>query len=228
MGRFNAVTHRNLMRESVYALERAAKSEGGSNARVAARILNHPISNQQWRAVHAELLLPPAKTRLRRRQIIELRKVVVELIHRAAPVMYLRQNEVTGRARRQLFRLLHATHDYEYAVVEEHRRFTLAVGSRIAANHLIDIMGATRSLDLLQMYETVYARYFEIRCEVTCEQDSDCAAILQASEDELHEQLKRIHRRIVAGSPRSRGRNFDYQYAIARSGRYPVLNYMVG
>ncbi len=228
MRRFNTQTHRKLMHESEYALGQAAKSSNGRESRIAAAVLNDPRRQRQWGGMHAELLAPVAATQRRRRQIIALRKLAVELVHRTALVNFLRQNEISGHARRQLFRLLHATHDYEDAVVAEYNRYVLAAASRIAADHLLDVMGTTRSRDLLDMYETVYARYFEIRCEVACEQDTDCAAVMHTSEEELHEQLQRIHERIVSGKPRSRGRNFDRQHALAQSGRYPILNYMVG
>lgn len=104
----------------------------------------------------------------------------------------------------------------------------LAVSSRISTDHLIDVMYDPGSRHLLRQYEQPYMRYFEMKCFVAGMGNSDCIELVRAMMPDVREQLRRARQRLESEPPDIDCANFDRQEALARSGRYPVLNYMVG
>ncbi len=228
MPRYNARRHQKLMDESEFALRDAADSSSLRVSRIVNTILQDNRKYRLWESQHANLLLPVAEHNNKKHQIIALRNVEVQLVHQRALFRYLRANEVHGVPRRRLIRIIHATLDYHVAVLAEHRQYMLAVSSRISADHLIDVMNDVSSKNLLHQYEESYARFFEMQCYVTGTGDSGCIELVRSTMDDARDQLRRVRRRIETEPPVSDGGSFDRQEALARSGRYPALNYMVG
>lgn len=228
MPRYNSRRHKKLMDESEYALHDASGSSRPRVSRIANSIINDGSRYRLWESRHADLLLPVARHSNMKRQIVALRNTEVQLVHRRALFDFLRESEVRGEERRQLFRVFHRTLDYDSAVLVEHRQYMLAVSSHISANHLIDVMNDANSKALLRQYEKLYARYFEMNCYVAGMGDSDCIELVRSGMGDALEQLQRLRRRIESVPPERACGSFDRQEAIARSGRYPVLNYMVG
>jgi hypothetical protein len=150
----------------------------------------------------------------------------VSLVHRRAFFRFLRAKDVNDAQRRHLFRLFHATRDYEDAILAEHRQYMVAVSSRISTNHLIDIMGDDRSRVLVNEYEKLYARYFEMQCYVASARDSDCIKLVRDSMQNVRKQLFQTRRQIETERPVGDGGDFDRQELLARSGRYQALNYL--
>jgi hypothetical protein len=216
------------MDESEYALRDASGSPLPHVSRIANSIVNDNSRYRLWESRHADLLLPVAKHSNMKRQIVALRNTEVQLVHRRALFDFLRDSEVRSGARRQLFHVFHRTLDYESAVLVEHRQYMLAVSSHISANHLIDVMNDDNSKALLRQYEKMYARYFEMNCYVAGMGDSECIELVRSGMGDALELLQRLRRRIESVPPKSGCGSFDRQELIARSGRYPVLNYMVG
>ena len=104
----------------------------------------------------------------------------------------------------------------------------LAVSSRISTDHLIDIMNDPRSKSLPRQYEELYRRYFEMNCYVAGMGDSTCTGLVRLTMQDTCKQLQQMRQRIESESPASDCASFDRQEPLARSGRYPILNYMVG
>ena len=228
MPRYNSRRHQRLMDESEYALQDASVSSSLRVSRIVNTILQDSRTYRLWESQHADLLLPVAEHGNKKRQILALRNAEVQLVHQQALFRYLRANEVRGVPRRRLFRTFHTTLDYHRAVLIEHRQYMLAVSSHISADHLIDVMNDVNSKNLLRQYEKSYARYFEMQCYVAGTGDSNCIELVRATMEDARDQLQRVRLRIQSEPPVSDGDNFDRQEALARSGRYPVLNYMVG
>jgi hypothetical protein len=228
MATYSSHRHRKLMNESEYALHNASDSSSPRLSRIVTTLLQNNRIYRIWESRHADLLLPVAEHNRKKRQIVALRNAKVQLVHRRAFFKYLQAHEVRGEQRRQLFRLFHRTLDYNDAVLAEHRHYMLAVSSRISTDHIIDVMDDLTSTHLLREYEKTFARYFAMKCYVACASDSDCAELVQQSSRELQARLLTIRRRIETEAPVGNGGNFDRQELLARSGRYPVLNYMVG
>ena len=147
-------------------------------------------------------------------------------MHRRAFFRYLRAHKVQGQKRRDLFRLFHATLDYQDAVLAEHRQYMVSVSSRISTDHIIDVMEDINSTRLLEHYEATFSRYFEMKCYIICSKYSDTVGLVRDSLRDLERQLLRIRRAIETLDPAGTAGDFDQQELIARSGRYPVLNYL--
>jgi len=216
------------MGESEYALQSASNSSSSRISRIVNTIVQDNQTYKMWESRHADLLLPVAEHNDRKHQVLALRNTKIRLVHRRALFKYLRENEVRGEQRRQLFRVLHESLDYPDAVRTEHRQYMLAVSSRISADHLIDVMHDPKSKDLPRDYERLYTRYFEMQCYVMGMGDSDCIALVRSTMADARDQLRRLRRHIEAEPVDSGCADFDRQEVLARSGRYPVLDYMVG
>ena len=228
MPRYNSRRHRKLMDESEFALQDAKDSPRQDLARIAHSIIEDSRNYRLWESQHADLLLPVAEHGNKKRQIFALRDTEIKLVHRRALFEYLRSSETRGEERRRLFRILHSTLDYNAAVLAEHRQYMLAVSSHISANHLVNVMNDPTSIALLEKYEKVFAVYFEMKCYVAGMGDSDCIDLVRMAMTDVRDQLQKLKRQIESAPPEAGCGNFDRQELLARSGRYPVLNYMVG
>lgn len=226
MPRYDSRRHQKLMDASNYALQDAAESTLPRESRIASTIIGDSDKYHEWELRHANLLLPVAEQRRKKEQIIALRKAKVQLTHRRAFFRYLRDNEVQGEARQRLFRIFHATLDYNDAILYEHRQYMLAVSSRISTDHIIDFMDDSNTDLLLQQYEKLFGRYFEMKCFVACSKNSYCVDLVRQSMREAQAHLLRIRRRIETTPPATAGGNFDRQDLLARSGRYEAINYL--
>ncbi|HZW59587.1 MAG TPA: hypothetical protein VFE85_04770, partial [Woeseiaceae bacterium] len=205
-----------------------AASASPRNARIASTVLADTRTYRSWEVRHADLLLPVARQRNNRWLLTELRNAQIQLVHQRALFRYLRNNEIQGAMRARLFRLFHSTLDFESAVLFEHRQFMLAQSSRISADHITDIMHDRHSPGLLTTYEKQYERYFELKCYLALARDRNCIDMVRPMLREAHMQLARVRRRFVTEPPEVSSYSFDLQDALARSGRYEALNYMVG
>lgn len=216
------------MDESEYALRNIADSVSPRASRIVNTLLQDSRHYKLWESRHADLLVSVAGQSNKKRQIMALRNVEVQLIHRRALFEYLRANAVRGERRRRLFRMFHSTLDFQDSVLAEHRQYMLAVSSRISTDHLIDLMHDPGSKRLLRQYEQPYTRYYEMKCFVAGMGKSDCTELVRSMMGNVREQLRQARRRLKSEPPDIDCASFDRQEKLARSGRYPVLNYMVG
>jgi hypothetical protein len=228
MATYSSQRHRKLMNESEYALHNASDSSSPRVLRIVNTILRDYRAYGMWESQHADLLLPVAEHRDKKRQIIALRNAEVQLVHRRAIFDYVRLNGVRGDERRQFFRTIYRTLDYHSAVLAEHRQYLLAVSSHVSTDHLIDIMNDPRSKSLSRQYETLYRPYFEMNCYVAGMGDSKCTELARSTMQNTRDQLQQMRQRIASDSPASSCASFDRQEPLARSGRFPVLNYLIG
>ena len=228
MRKYNSRRHQKLMDESEYALQSAAESSDHLKARVVTAILQDSKSYQLWESRHASLLLPIAKQSNKKRQIIALRIAAVRLIHRRALFECIQSNSLRGRQRRQLFRIFHETLDYQNAILVEHRQYKMAVSSGVSADHLIEVMNDPTSRKLLSEYKRVYAQLFKMKCYVAGLGDANCADLVRDIMRDTRERLRQLRHRIETEPPAGTMGDFDRQEALAQSGRYPIIDYMVG
>ena len=228
MTRYSSTRLRKLMDESEYALQVASDSSSERVSRIVNSILQDDRLYHLWESRHADLILPVAEQSRSRPQINALRLAEIRLIHRRALFRYLRSKQIRGEQRRRLMRIFHSTRDYNDAVIAEHRQFVLAEYSHVSAGHLIDVMQDVASGSLLHQYEKIYARYFEMKCYVAGMGDGKCVDLVRMSMSEAKARLQQVRHRIESEPTAGDCHSFDEQEIVARSGRYPVLNYMVG
>jgi hypothetical protein len=216
------------MDESEQALHTAAQQRSGTDARIAKQIIGDSKTHDLWEARHAELVRPVAEQTGRASQVFALRDVEVRLVHRRALIDHLREHQIRGAGRERLFQVFYGPREFQDAVLAEHRQYMLAVSSRVSTDHLIDVMSDPVSKKLLEEYEALYARYFDLYCYVVGAEDRTCAEATRHLMTNARQQAERLRQRINTVRPDGRAADFERQAALARSGRYPVLDYMVG
>lgn len=228
MLRYQSRRHRYLMDESEQALSHAADGRSGRDARIAREILGDSRIHRLWESRHADLVLPVAEQNRRAPQIFSLRDIEVKLLHRRSLIRHIRKNHIVGKKRDKLFSVFYGPKDTNDAILKEHRQYTLAVSSRVSADHLIDVMCDPVSEKLLRIYESVYSRYFAYYCFVVCCDDSAIADAAKIEMMGLRRQAMQLIKRIHKERPESGHSSFERQALLARSGRYPIVDYMVG
>lgn len=228
MLRYQSRRHKVLMDESEQALWTAAEKNSGTDARIAKQILSDSRTHGLWEARHAELVRPVAEHNGRVPQVIALRDLEVRLVHRRALIDHLREHQIRGSERERLFRVFYGPRDFQDAVLAEHRQYMLAVSSRVSADHLIDVMRDPASSYLVHRYETLYAQYFDLYCHVVGTEDQASADATKLLMTQARRHAEKVRQQINRVRPDNRAANFERQALLARSGRYPILNYMVG
>ena len=228
MLRYQSRRHKALMDESEQALWTAAERNSGTDARIAKQILNDAKVHGLWEARHAELVLPVAEHNSRVPQVLALRDLEVRLVHRRALIDHLREHKIKSQERERLFRVFYGPRDFHDAVLAEHRQYMLAVSSRVSTDHLIDVMCDPTSRQLVRRYEELYAQYFNLYCYVVSTEDQASADATKLLMTHARRKAERVRGQIQRIRPSNRAADFERQALLARSGRYPILNYMVG
>lgn len=219
---------RCLMQESEQALHDAAERPLTHRSRVARQVVGDIKLHGLWESRHAELVRPVAECSRREKQVIALRKVEVQMLHRRALIDHVRRNSVVGEDRDRLFAVFYGHRDPANAVLAEHRQYLLAVSSVISADHLMDVLHDDISTRLLRLYADAYAQYFEYYCYVATTRDRLVADAVKSTMLEARNRAIRIRERLFTVRPERDESNFDRKLELARSGRYPIMNYMVG
>ncbi len=226
MLRYQSRRHRYLMDESEQALSDAAEGDGQRDARIARHLLNDRKSYGLWESRHADLVRTVAEQNRRAPQIFALRDIEVRLVHRRALVTHIRKHKIVGEKRDRLLSVFHGPMDATNAILAEHREYTLVVSSRVSTDRLIDVMYDSVSVRLLQEYKDLYTKYFELYCFVVSTEDAFVADATKVEMLILKRRAMQMIKRIHSESPDDRYSSFDHQALLARSGRYPVLDYM--
>lgn len=216
------------MHESEQALSDAADSGGQREGRIAKRILDDSKSHRLWESRHADLVLPVAEQSRRAPQIFALRDIKVRLEHRRALITHIRKHKVIGEKRDRLLSVFHGPKDMTNAILAEHREYTLAVSSRVSTDRLIDVMHDSVSVRLLRDYQILYAKYFELYCNVVSCEDPVMAEATKIEMLTMKRRAVQMIKRLHSESPDKGYSSFSRQALLARSGRYPVLDYMAG
>jgi len=118
--------------------------------------------------------------------------------------------------------------DTSNAILAEHRQYKLAVSSRVSTDHLINVMCDPVSTRLLRKYASIYSKYFELYCFVASCEDAVMEAATKIELLGLRRRAMQMIKRIHSESPDGSCSSFERQALLARSGRYPILEYMVG
>ncbi|MGB5247406.1 MAG: hypothetical protein WBN34_12725 [Woeseia sp.] len=228
MFNYHSRRHRSLMDESEQALSDAAQGTSAVQSRAASQVLNDPKTHRLWESQHADLLSRVAPHRNRERQVIAMRSIEASLLHRRALIDHIRKRKIVGAERDQLFRLFYGPKDVINAMVTEHRRYILAVSSYVSVEHLINVMHDSVSTQLLAIYESAYQQYFDLYCVVAGTEDTALADVVGPMLLEARNRATRVRERLKSIKPDNRFSNFDREAILARSGQYPMHDYMVG
>ncbi len=226
MSQYLTRRHQCLMDESEQALLDARESHSERFSRISSQILNDSKVHSLWESRHAKLLLPVAEQRKQQHQIVNLRLVATRLVHGRAMIEYIRDNEIRGRDRERLFTSYFPLMDCQSAILAAHRDYMLSLSSTLSTNHIINLMYDPVSHRLMQAYSAVYRQYFKLSSFIATSDDELCARALTPLVDSARTQLGALKRKLMTEPPHTRCAEFEKQASIARSGRYPVLDYM--
>lgn len=228
MLRYQSRRHQRLMDESEQALREAANGAPARKSRIAKDIIGDCRMHRLWEASHAELVRPVAEHSRRAHQVFQLRELDVQLVHKRALIEYIRRQQLVGKDRERMLAAFYGPKDTIDAILVEHRKYTLAVSSDLSASHLIRVMSDPVGMQLIEQYEALYTKYFDLYGFVVLADDADWSDALKPIMQGLRTQTCDLRRRIQSEDPGDSMADFDRQALLARSGRYPVLNYMVG
>jgi hypothetical protein len=228
MLRYQSRRHQRLMDESERALSDEAEYGSRRESRIAREILGDSRNHRLWESRHADLILPLSEQSRRAPQIFALRDLEVRLLHRRALIRHIRWHGLVGDERDKLFSVFYGPRETTNAILAEHRQYSLAVSSRVSADHLIGVMEDPVSTTLLREYERIYTEYFELYCFIVGCDDAETTEAAMPLMLDLRRRAFSMIKRIHSEKPEGNSSSIERQALLARSGRYPIRNYMVG
>jgi hypothetical protein len=191
------LTQTRLMIESVRTLDESARNGDGNARRVCVQLLADLSRYSLWHARHERLMSTVADEQRRERQVLSLRSLSLEQVHRTALVRYLRDNRITGAARDQTLREFHRVMDARDSALVEHRGYLLAASTQLCTHELLELIGDVRGNDLLRRYELAYGQYFSMFCDRARSRQNGTLYLLTALLPEVRDAARRLRGRIL-------------------------------
>ena len=159
------ITQTRLMRESEQTVLERANSDDEIARRICSQLLDDSARYAQWHARHEIHMGGVASARRHERQVLKLRAIAIEQVHRTALVRYLRDNHVVGAERDRTLRALYGINDIRDSTLAEHRTYLLAASTQLCTSDIHDLVGDDRGQGLLRRYELAYGQYFGMFCD---------------------------------------------------------------
>ena len=230
MLQYHSRRHKYLMAESEQALWDTAARKQNHEARIAKQLLDDSKFYGDWETRHAQLVLPVAEESRPAPQVLKLRDIDVGLVHRQALIDHIRAKKVAGRERERLFHSFYGPRATANAILIEHKQYMLAVSSWVSSQHILDVMQDPISIKLTNMYKALFDKYFELYCFVAAgdEEDSACRDAAAIMMQDAQRRAQDVRNRIKNEKPARGISDVERQAMLAKSGRYPVVEYMVG
>jgi hypothetical protein len=162
---WHTLTQKRLMEESENCMEKTLGHGTPRQRSIVNRIYDNPRDFARWESAHCRLMRDVARKKSAAEQLFQLRKTYCGLISNTALVDLLRENRVSGMARKVLFEYFYASLDYDQAILIEHGRFLHGSSSLLCADHLqLRLMQDRQFIDTLDDYKETYAQYFSLFC----------------------------------------------------------------
>ena len=228
MLQYHSRRHKCLMAESEQALWDTAENKKNHEARIAKQFLNDSQLYGLWESTHAQLVLPVAEESRPAPQIHKLRDIDVGLVHKQALIDHIRAKKIVGRDRERLFSAFYGPRATNNAILIEHKSYMMAVSSWVSSQHILDMMHDPMSVKLTNMYKSLFAKYFELYCFVAASDDSACRDAAAIMMQDARRRAQDVRNRIRNEKPARGVTDVEKQALLAKSGRYPVAEYMVG
>lgn len=187
------------------------------------RLLDDGLQYRLWEATHSRRMREVADCRRPAQQAMSLRQMAVRLIHRRGLVDYLRNHQITGAHRQQLFQMFYGCTDYREAVITEHRQYVSAASSGYCAEVLVDAVNDANGFKLLERYQNLYTQYFQIFSQYSRADFSgevELAAALKPAMLEHRSYSNLIRRQILVEPPVKARLRFTAAPQAARSNSY--------
>jgi hypothetical protein len=191
------LTQARLMLESEQTVAGRAFSDEAVPRRICSQLLADDARYSLWHARHEGHMSTVAGARQRERQILSLRVVSVEQIHRTALVRHLRDQGVTGVARDQTLREFYGVMDPREAAITEHRHYLLASSTQFCAADILTMIGDKIGVELLRRYELAYTQYFCMFCERARARQMGTPYLLAMLMPEVRDAAERMRARLM-------------------------------
>jgi hypothetical protein len=187
------------MVESETTIRRGAVEGTVIPKRVCGQLIADPAFYSLWRVRHNKRMLTVAERKRRDRQIVALRAVHLEQVHRTALVHYLRREGVTGARRDITLQEFYGVVDPRRAAVTEHRGYLLSASSQLCAYELLKLVGDEGGLALIQNYQGTYGQFFGMFCENARALRNGSHYLLRELIDDAKSEAETLRRRILGG-----------------------------
>jgi len=193
------LTQHRLMSESESTLKHGATRQDTMAGRVCRQVVDDPLRYSLWHGWHDSRMSDVARREERNRQILALRAVHLEQIHRTALVRYFRKHQVVGETRDETLLEFYGMVDPKRAAVSEHRAFLISASSQLCAHRLLQLVGDRRGLALIQDYQGTFMQYFGMFCENARAERADTSFLLQGLIPEAKFEAAALRKRILGG-----------------------------
>jgi hypothetical protein len=191
------ITHSQLMRESEQAVLAHTTGDDDAIRRVCLQLLADNRRYALWHSNHDRQMDGVAAARQRNAQVVKLRSVVLEQVHRTALVHYLRERQVVGPAREALLREFHGVVDSRDATLAEHRSYLIATSTQLCATDILALVGDVQGVDLVRRYELLYGQFFGMFCDKSRATSDGEPYMLDAFLPETRDAAERLRLRIL-------------------------------
>jgi hypothetical protein len=203
MSRSPPITFVQLMRASEKALW-TTESQPDYYRVPVSRLLDDGRQYTLWETSHARRMREVADCPRQAQQAMALRQMAVRLVHRRGLVDYLRNHQITGGHREQLFQMFYGRTDYREAVITEHRQYVMAASSGYCAEVLVDAVHDANGFKLLERYQSLYTQYFQIFSQYSRAEyagDEELAGALRPTMLEHRSYANLVRRQILVEPP---------------------------
>jgi hypothetical protein len=153
------------MRESESSVQSCAEFGAEPAQHICSQLIHSEPRYATWMSSHDRRMTMVSRGRSRERQIVSLRLVATEQIHRQALVRYLRDNHIRSEQRDLVLKEFYGPLDSRNAVLAAHREYTQAVSSHVCATDLIELCADRHGAKMLHQYEYAYGLYFAMHCD---------------------------------------------------------------
>lgn len=187
------------MRESERTIRERACGPEESVAAICRRVLTDRARYAIWHARHEKHMQTVARQQRRDDQILALRAVSLQQIHRTALVRVVRERGITGAARDTLLREFYGVLDPREAAITEHRNYLDAASTAICVAELLSLADDDDGVLLLKRYETAYHEYFGMFCDRSRVSRGNQRGLVDALLPEMRMEAEGLRRRVLAG-----------------------------
>ena len=191
------ITRMRLMVESEQTVLDYAASGDDVQRRVCSQLLADSLRYTRWHSGHDIHMDGVAKARRREKQLLKLRSLAIEQVHRTALVRYLRDHRITGADRDQTLREFYGIADPQDSVLAEHRNYLLAASTQLCTSNILELVGDEPGHELLRRYELAYQQYFAMFCGRLRSQANGETDLLDSLMPEVKAVADRLRLRIL-------------------------------
>ena len=189
-----------MMECSEQQISEVAKYGEVHQKEIAARLLESAYNFHLWENSHSQLLRRIVVAPPGRRQVKEVKRMAISMIHRKAPFEYLRDKRVFGAARHRFFCEMYGQQPFAKLVVSEHRNYLAAGASYIC----VDRFCSESSMKAIADYERRYTDYWRAQASRRL---NDCPPGEEAPPSDLINELRgdivRRRENLLSTAPRA-------------------------